>query len=361
MICPEFGVPPLVDPGTDCEDELPAPADMPAVGNQDMDSELQSVFIDVVSLPTMITPVSDVDRVLCAPEYVDAVIAPPVVLPVMTWPPTATTSAESNLLPLIRSPASSTEVGISSERGTPPVAAVPEDCLLFNTAMTSQTQPETSLFPQVYVPSPDVGLVAGGVTPDIADRQREGPFDAHHDRQGSPTSPQLLQKTQGCLFRMTSYDAESDGPNFSPEHGVQLTDPRFLEYVGALESARLMSRSAEHWVHHMGVENALSAALQLQHDAGLVLSNVQVLQQLVMSMCRTSSDVLLAVHGRQAFPSSAVQQVMPSHRVRCASHYMMAMGLWHPPVETVIRTPMSSVACNACTSCQDCCCPRVPR
>ena len=106
---------------------------------------------------------------------------------------------------------------------------------------------------------------------------------------------------------------ESDGPNFSPEHGVQLNDPRFLEYVGAPESARLMSRSPEYWVHHMGRENALSAALQLQHDAGLILSNVQVLQQLVTSLCRTSSDVLLAVHGRQPFPSSAIQQVMPSH------------------------------------------------
>ena len=192
------------------------------------------MFIDVVSLPTMITPVSDVDRALCAPEYVDAVIAPPAVLPVMTRPPTATTSAESNLLSPIRSPASPTAVGISSERGTPPVAAVPEDFLLSNTAMTSQTQPETSFFPQVYAPSPDVGLVASMVTPDITDHPREGPFDAHHDRQGSPTSPQLLQETQGCLFCMTSYD---DEPNFSPEHGVQLTDPRFLEYVGAPESA----------------------------------------------------------------------------------------------------------------------------
>ena len=236
-ICPELDVVPLVDPGIDCEDELPALADMPAVGNQDMDSELQSVFIDVVSLPTMITPVSDIDRALCASEYVGAVIAPPSVLPVMTRPPTATTSAESNVLSPIRSPASPTAVGISSKRGTPPVAAVPEYFLLFNTAVMSQTQPEPSLFPQVYASSPDVRLVASRVTPDITNRPREGPFDAHHDRQGSPTSPQLLQKTQGCLFRMTSYDAESDGPNFSPEHEVQLTDPRFLEYVGAPESA----------------------------------------------------------------------------------------------------------------------------
>ena len=82
--------------------------------------------------------------------------------------------------------------------------------------MMSQTQPETSIFPSVYVPSPDVGLVTSGVTPDRTDRLREGPFNAHYDRHGSPASPQLVQETQGCLFRMTSHDAESDGPNFSP-------------------------------------------------------------------------------------------------------------------------------------------------
>ena len=269
------------------------------VGNQGMDSELQSLFIDVVSLPTMITPVTD--RALCAPDYADAVIAPPAVSPVVTRPPTATTSAEPNLLSPIRSPASATAVGISSEGTTPPVAAVPENVSMFNAAMTSQTQPETSLFPQVHAPGPDVGLVAGGVTPDMTDRPREGPFNVHHDRQGSTTSPRLLRETQGCLFRMTSYDAESDGPNFSPEHGVQLTDPRFLEYVGAPESALLMSCSPEYWVHHMGVENALSVALQLEHDTGLVLSNEQVLQQIVTSMCRTSSDMLMAVHGGSRF------------------------------------------------------------
>ena len=145
------------------------------------------------------------------------------------------------------------------------------------------------VFPQVN--APDVGLDASGGTPEITDRSREGPFDIHHDRQRSVTSPQLLQDTQGCLFRMTSYDVEYDGPNFSPEHGVQLHDPRFLEYVGAPESARLMSRSPEYWVHHMGRENALSAALQSQHDAGLILSNVQVLQQLVTSLCRASSAI----------------------------------------------------------------------
>ena len=147
--------------------------------------------------------------------------------------------------------------------------------------------------------------------------------------------------------------------NFAPAYGVQLHDPRLLEYVGAPESARLTSRSAEYWVHHMGREKALSAALQLQHDAGLILSNVQVLQQLVTALNRTSSDVLRAVHGRQPFPANAMQQVMPSYRVRRAAHYMMAMGLWRQPVDTEIRGPLPSATCNACTSCRDCF-PEVP-
>ena len=63
----------------------------------------------------------------------------------------------------------------------------------------------------------------------------------------------------------------------------------------------------------MGREKTLSAALQLQHDAGLILSNVQVLQQLVTALNRVSSDVMRAVRGRQVFPTNAMQQVMPSY------------------------------------------------
>ena len=40
---------------------------------------------------------------------------------------------------------------------------------------------------------------------------------------------------------MTSYDQDSGGPDFSPAYGIQLHDPRLLEYVGAPESAQLLS------------------------------------------------------------------------------------------------------------------------
>ena len=85
---------------------------------------------------------------------------------------------------------------------------------------------------------------------------------------------------------MTSYDEEHSRSDFSPAYGVQLHDPRLLEYVGAPESACLLTRSPEYWLHHMGREKTLSAALQLQHDAGLILSNAQVLQQLVTALNR---------------------------------------------------------------------------
>ena len=169
--------------------------------------------------------------------------------------------------------------------------------MLFNAAVSSPSLmgsmaggrlPAIPLTPsQATASRPAMELGVVGESSEVVDRSREGPFDIHQDNSRSVPSPRLLQDTQGCLFQMTLYDVESDGPNFAPEHGVQLHDPRLLEYVGAPESARLTSRSPEYWVHHMGREKALSAALQLQHDVGL--SNVQVLQQLVTSLNRTSS------------------------------------------------------------------------
>ena len=47
------------------------------------------------------------------------------------------------------------------------------------------------------------------------------------------------------------------GPNFAPAYGVQLHDPRQLEYVGAPESARLTSRSPEYWVYVINVKKRL--------------------------------------------------------------------------------------------------------
>ena len=135
------------------------------------------------------------------------------------------------------------------------------------------------LTPRRMSSSPQAGEsdVAGGHS-SMPDLSREGPFDVLQDRPDSGASPQILDGMQGCQYRMTSYDEEHSGPDFTPVYGVQLHDPRLFEYVGASKSARLLSCSPEYWLHHLGREKTLSAALQLQHDAGLILSNVQVLQ-----------------------------------------------------------------------------------
>ena len=102
---------------------------------------------------------------------------------------------------------------------------------------------------------------------------------------------------------MTSYDEDTNRSDFSPAYGIHLHDPRLLEYMGAPESARLLSRSPEYWLHNMGRERTLAAVLQLQDDVGLILSNLQVLGQFVTSLNRMSSEVMRVAFDREPFPT----------------------------------------------------------
>ena len=72
----------------------------------------------------------------------------------------------------------------------------------------------------------------------------------------------VLNSLPGCPYRMTSYD-RAEVADVDPAYGLQLHHPRFLEYVGAPESARLLTRPPEHWVRTMDSEEAVTAALQL--------------------------------------------------------------------------------------------------
>ena len=110
--------------------------------------------------------------------------------------------------------------------------------------------------------------------PSMPDLSREGPFDVHQVTMESGASLRVLDSLPGCQYRMTSYDVANVRSDFSPAYGIHLHDPRLLEYVGAPESARLLSRTPEYWLHHMGREKTLAAALQLQHDADLIMSNI---------------------------------------------------------------------------------------
>ena len=66
----------------------------------------------------------------------------------------------------------------------------------------------------------------------------------------------------GCPNQFTSYSGQpfSDG---NPAFGLQLHHPRFLEFVGAPELARLLYRSPTFWVDQLGEEQAMAAAINL--------------------------------------------------------------------------------------------------
>ena len=364
FICPELGVAPLLNPGTDLEDELPSPDTLPVVighgvallpAQVEEDVDLAQVLAEFGTLSAIVTPIHDPqeERVVSPAEYrtpeahVDLLVAPagPTVVPDDdVQPPTGSVGCSPIPLTTPAVPTPEKNLFFLGQPWVDPLSGgEPADYQLPAAPLASR--PAT-----VSQPGGELDAVRERI--DVLDLSREGPFDIQRGHHHSGASPRLCQDNQGCPFRMTSYDPEKGGPDFSPAYGVQLHDPRLLEYVGAPESARLLSRS-EYWVQHMGREKTLSAAFQLQHDAGLILSNVQVLQ-LVTALNGASSNVMRAVRGRQPFPTHAMQHMLPSYRVRRAAHYMTAMGLWRPPVAPGIRGPLPVATCNACMSCSDC-------
>ena len=151
------------------------------------------------------------------------------------------------------------------------------------------------------------------ISPDL---MREGPFDAGEVIPEPGQSPLMLNSMLGCQFRMTSYDDRDNRDDLDPEFGIHLHDPRMMEYMGAPELARLLGRSPEYWLEHMGRDRA--------------------------------------VYEMEPFPTDAVNFVTPGRRVRRAAHYMAAMGLWRPTSAPVFPGPISVSSCNSCMACEDC-------
>ena len=108
-------------------------------------------------------------------------------------------------------------------------------------------------------------------------------------------------------------------------YGLQLHHPRFLE------SARLLNHSPSFWVNRLGQECAMAAAVNLQRDAGLMMSNLQILAQFVTSLHRISSEMMSIGVDHVVFPVEEVEKLSMILRAPRAAKYMTAMGLWRPP------------------------------
>ena len=186
------------------------------------------------------------------------------------------------------------------------------------------------------------------------DATREGPFEAVASQMATEDSPLVTTGLPGCPYRITSY-AGSALADMNPEFGLQLHHPRFLEFIGAPESARLLYHSPSFWVDQLGEECAISGAVNLQRDAGLMLSNLQILSQFVTSLHRMSSEIMMSIGiGRVVFPTNEIADLSSTPRASRVAKYMAAMGLWHPQTGPGDPGPVPTSSCNSCMKCQYC-------
>ena len=130
--------------------------------------------------------------------------------------------------------------------------------------------------------------------PRTAEVSREGPFDAYAAPMDTEDSPLVTTGLPGCPYRVTSYTGPAVADS-NPAFGLQLHHPRFLEFIGAPESACLLYHSPTFWVQWLGEEDAMAAVVNLQRDAGLMTSNVQILSQFVTSLQRMYSEMMTRV------------------------------------------------------------------
>ena len=228
---------------------------------------------------------------------------------------------------------------------TLPVYNIPRDCGI---------GVDQSAVPTVY---------ASGVSPDsipwstaediIRDIAREGPFDAGATPMDTEDSPLISASMPGCPFRMTSYT----GPalvDADTRYGLQLHHPRFLEFIGAPESARLLNQSPSFWVDRLGQDGAMAAAMNLQRDAGFMMTNLQILGQFVMSLHRMSAEMLSIGVDHVVFPVDEVDRLSVMPRAQRAAKYMSAMGLWRPPSGPGAPGPLPVSTCTSCMNCESC-------
>ena len=258
----------------------------------------------------------------------------PYLPPVMAAPPAGCTETLDRFLPNMPSP-----LGESSQYPG-------------QEEMTGEPEIEVFVVEAPTESLPAIGRQADQVGgPDVS---REGPYDVYDVPPESGQSPLILNSMPGCQYRMTSYHDRDSRVDLDPAYGIHLHDPRMMEYMGAPESARLLGRTPEYWLEHMGRERTVAAALRLHHDASLIMTNVQVMAQFVTSLNRTASEVMRVVYEKEPFPTDTIQYVTPVRRVRRTAHYMAAMGLWHPTSGPVFPGPVRVSSCNSCMSCEDC-------
>ena len=114
---------------------------------------------------------------------------------------------------------------------------------IYNIPKDSNIVIDQSAVPTVFASGVSLDSIPWSTAEDIIrDIVREGPFDAGTTPMETEDSPLISTSMPGCPYRMTSYTGTAM-VDADTTYGLQLHHPRFLEFIGALESARLLNHS----------------------------------------------------------------------------------------------------------------------
>ena len=237
------------DAGTDVEDELPTPAssptqiavpEIPPVGTADpfgrgegFDMELAKVMCDVFVLPSLVSPIQEVEEISptdtsnyvapAVPELNIIIESPGYTVPKefgCSWIPEfapvseGVCTEEGSFLQYLQEP-------LPSETVESTVAPTVTDVIPPTVPVTparSEASPVTneSLSVTECVTPTDTG-------PDLS---REGPFDARDAIHEQGQSPLVLDSMAGCQYRMTLHEDLTNRDDLDPSYGIHLHDPR---------------------------------------------------------------------------------------------------------------------------------------
>ena len=81
---------------------------------------------------------------------------------------------------------------------------------------------------------------------------------------------------------------------------------RFIEWIGVPQSAGLIEISGGQWLNKQSRDQAITAAVHLQRDVGLMQTNLDVLDQYTLSVQGTASKMIELCHGSREFPADEV-------------------------------------------------------
>ena len=98
----------------------------------------------------------------------------------------------------------------------------------------------------------------------------------------------------------------SDYAEPTGDYGLLLSHPRFVEWIGVSQSAGLLELSGGQWVDKLSREQAVTAAVHQQRDVRLMQTNVDVLDQYVLSLQKAASRIIDHCLGPYKYPAAEI-------------------------------------------------------